>query len=1097
MSKNYEFYRILLNQEQLKSKNKALRDKALDAIIQANPGNADQFRKALTEHHTFWNSFDGLMNPGNQPDYFKSVHFLDPAARNNFTVLQQLAAEQRVSLGLAHVSDEVLIKLLANNPDECRNYLNSKPAIPQLGDLTRAHGWSAPAANPPQANAVPGTLILTNEAIESIKNTASDLLILKCINKCTDSAALNSVLNARNRDELHIALNHDQFAYPAEANGAVRVLSNDIKNSLRNRLTTLNKEQIKNAFVTYINGLSEADSALEPKELIRNLKQPFADAFRQDTELAKWAEDKLGIKYLQLMLPKASNSKLLSLINSPDKTAFTNEITRIIGPQDYVTRVINDELMHDIKVSLAHQVIDTLIDKAPLIALINAQNLVAFKAELKKIGITASNWIKDTDVASCKAHARLGIFEAQVERHSRLGRVAHPELISAFKLFSVAQQEALIKDHSLRSKVLNSANPGLLINALPLVGSQLQQSHDATPELIDRIARENRELNLGFRALHNAGLAKALANYKPAIVLNKTKVDDINLLFETEINFNDADEYDDFLGAVATAAEIKTLNEFRDALSPARESIMRQHQLNQPILTAYYNPATSIDLELLDVFLRIQKTESVAVSFEQAVSQALSQANSWQDFVKACKPESIRTQIMNELSPEVFRDIKMRQRSDQLSGPDQAAALRAMNTDLVRIQKERIPITEEAYTLNFIKEVNPVVLISPGFLHQSRADFLALHQEYTELMKHNELIIDKLRRDDATLTSYQHSLAGLDSVEIRFLRENLAIERESLKVDLKHYEKVQEKFLGDKGILNLLQKASVGEFSYVYRPEGVDVLVTKEQSSPVPAFRASDATIARGNMPEQSKFSLDGTLAANQIRQFDITHAASQTVGRFIESHPEKKNSAPSVSKKGSAKKMPECVFEIKHFPSASATTPPEELAPARVNFSMTMALQILAKLDKPPTKENPIRLSGSKAEELKYLWTALVILGERNPKMTFGQDAIQVVSRTFKPESEMQSLLVTKRFKSDSLYKKEFNSGKDIVANIIEDSTTLSKNRINSLAVADKADSAMMQANKDFKSAMKDTLAQAKDNKEREGPAPESAPDNTNRFGV
>lgn len=149
MSKNNQLNNILCDQEQLKGKDKALRDNALDAIIQADPANAGQFRKALTDHHAFWSSFLGLMNAGNQPDYFKSEHFLDPAATIKFATLQQLAAKQRVSLGLTLVPDEVLIKLLANNHDECRNYLNSKPAVSQLGDLTRAHGWSAPAANPP------------------------------------------------------------------------------------------------------------------------------------------------------------------------------------------------------------------------------------------------------------------------------------------------------------------------------------------------------------------------------------------------------------------------------------------------------------------------------------------------------------------------------------------------------------------------------------------------------------------------------------------------------------------------------------------------------------------------------------------------------------------------------------------------------------------------------------------------------------------------------------------------------------------------------------------------------------------------------------
>lgn len=145
----------------------------------------------------------------------------------------------------------------------------------------------------------------------------------------------------------------------------------------------------------------------------------------------------------------------------------------------------------------------------------------------------------------------------------------------------------------------------------------------------------------------------------------------------------------------------------------------------------------------------------------------------------------------------------------------------------------------------------------------------------------------------------------------------------------------------------------------------------------------------------------------DQIAVYDIKHS-SKHVGRFTEEY---------IDHEGEFQGE----FKVVQFPQSS--TPSNEVEGAKIAFSLAMVIQALVSMDSPPSEENPLELNGNNAEELRYLWTALICLGNSNdPRMGFDAKAIKVNSETFNPAEEMSS---NGELKPTSLYRQVFEDPK------------------------------------------------------------------------
>lgn len=109
----------------------------------------------------------------------------------------------------------------------------------------------------------------------------------------------------------------------------------------------------------------------------------------------------------------------------------------------------------------------------------------------------------------------------------------------------------------------------------------------------------------------------------------------------------------------------------------------------------------------------------------------------------------------------------------------------------------------------------------------------------------------------------------------------------------------------------------------------------------------------------------------------------------------------------------------------------------ALLEYSLAMASSMLLGLSAPPTVKNPLILTGSDSVLTCYLWTALLILGEKTPGMKFTPESIMVVTAAFSPIKEMTS---GRKFVPTSLHETIFRTHDDFVAIKARELATLIK---------------------------------------------------------
>ena len=143
----------------------------------------------------------------------------------------------------------------------------------------------------------------------------------------------------------------------------------------------------------------------------------------------------------------------------------------------------------------------------------------------------------------------------------------------------------------------------------------------------------------------------------------------------------------------------------------------------------------------------------------------------------------------------------------------------------------------------------------------------------------------------------------------------------------------------------------------------------------------------------------------------------------------------------------------------------------------MAAAVAILASRDNVPSKEHPLILKGENKEEMGYLWTALVKLGE-DPNMKFDVSAIKVNSSSFKPDSQLGTLW---GFSSDSLYENQFkNAGAAAVAQKKEHLAEVTTAKFGHTEEKQKSDKGIGL----FRTEVKELRDKAAKSIEEEGPA-------------
>lgn len=1101
--------------------------KALDDILAVNPedlAQATAFRKAIWSNQEFWkiinpNLFNvkikktGLLGFNNSEEELSNTNydndqFLAPNHNTNFLAIHQLAVEQRIKLSLKNASDEVLIHILKHNPDEVREYLAQKPeSLPDLMDLNNIPGWSLDKKN-----------VLTDEAIAIIKNMALDMLLSPLVSESENSELLNKILNANEIDNLKPLL--VEIGIEAEivekliterviTNGTL--LSNVVSTLIEDRLNELLPIEEKNKLITKINQF-DTSTLLDYKSILED-DDDFKD-FLTDNNANILDEDineikgLLGRRYLEAFLPTISNaSALVKALKANDVNELISNIKSLpgVGDQGYIELAVNEASLLSIKYSLIIGMISHASNVEALKYISNLENLNQFNSLLKQWGVTNPEAvIKNQEFSSLQQIARVRSLNVLVSQNSRFGHELHPHLVTAFEKLPKEKQLELIANPKQIAHVLNAKDSETIKHYLGKGSAG-----------IDDIVVENNKLAL-FKGIHNAKVAKILAQLNP-LTINIYKINEVFVKGTPKtyqaIDISTAANYKKFVDDIKTYCNPVNDEDFYTAFGMnedgtnfevavnVHDEIKKLNEANEHLLNAYYGRTYKAHRNIVDLFLRVNLSTKIDQKVNDEIKTSLNTHENAQAFIDSIQsiqgnaPElvQLRAELTKELTPALYKEIKQDLNSAKLIQGNYKtvdAVVTSIEKHVNEMIKTRQLLNQTKNKLEKLENINPIHLINPAFQSKVAEDTRDMKTKYKQLAKDCSLIIDQLRREKASLMAYEGTLSVKNTVDskcnerIAGMKTEVFIELSTVQSELEFYEKIQEKLEGKNGVLETID--NVSKKAYVFsNVDTMNVRIMSEvelaQSIPVPSAPNTN-TIVTTNAPTPPQlFELIEKLPKGQVRVYDLTH--NNLVGRFTE----KEMDVPSrLVKDDKVSKIQAEEFEVKTFPKMPTTAPRgqampsnEDVKAAQVNFSLKLAAQVIASLDKAPTKDNPIVLQGVDKEELQHLWTALMVLGKNNPNMPFDYSAIKVRSTAFDPNKELGTLW---GFSNESLYETVYKNH-SLVKEIKEGLETVTEEKFGHESEIKAVNKSVDQVTDLFKNKLKDAKTKIEETMDKEGP--------------
>ncbi|MGL6035601.1 MAG: hypothetical protein ACRC0B_00320 [Legionella sp.] len=638
---------------------------------------------------------------------------------------------------------------------------------------------------------------------------------------------------------------------------------------------------------------------------------------------------------------------------------------------------------------------------------------------------------------------------------------------------------------SLQEDIAISTDPAQpLINNI-VSSDEYENSRDVDKTINAEILVENSVLDTSsatevdhYKKIHNVALAQFIAD-NTELALKTDGVASINKVLHAMPDFSSPAGCKQFVDAISPAFthnvdqrlySLLGLSADGQSLSdnPLREAIRQQHQFNVGIIDlskVYNKKGSSISYtKLFDLFLSIEKKTSLVtnnLSFDGSELERyftlIKNGSGPTDFLSKCPATSndeqqLKKELASHLTVDLFNALQKEIRSAPLlKRHDEARiALKEIDEELKQLAKSYEPLIKSLSALDYLVDVEPEQLAGPTFQAKASMDAEALRAKYAALAEQCLTVAQQLTHDYEQLNLHFSSIplatqvAKINPLDKKLGQDNLkkiqayekSIPVETAKIDtaLNQYQKLNQKMMD---IIDVLNHAAEGG---VYRKvrDGVTCRavphaeVNKNLPSQVNEVSGANVRLEMNSPPARENWQLLKTSEHESAFIFDTEHnnpaKQVQIRGRFSQTYPQDVLAAP-VSIAEGEKKPPVCRIEANQVPTF--TKPLQggdkaELEHARVKFFMEMAVALLAaNHGKAPTKDNPIRLYGSDPNEIKYLWTALVLLGEGKP--AFGKEAISVHASSFNPKDEEGRFL---GYSNSSLYNTVFKKYKtDVVA--------------------------------------------------------------------
>ncbi|MDR3503756.1 MAG: hypothetical protein P4L79_14350 [Legionella sp.] len=691
--------------------------------------------------------------------------------------------------------------------------------------------------------------------------------------------------------------------------------------------------------------------------------------------------------------------------------------------------------------------------------------------------------------------ARTRAFEIAVSAAARLAPGSHKSLVEAFSNMSVEAQEKLLPrtDKDMERVVIikhlvNARDISVLEHYMP----------DADADDLQAILDSSVQHDLS-KQIQNPGIYKVLAARFP-VDLTQEQVDEINATLAGK-DWNADASYIQMVAEIKDICGIAGANEaaFNRAFGLADDGLTKNdphgfateiHNHNKKykeLFDEYQDPGSTINKNFLGAMLALPLSygtlPNTPAAFKALQNQVLNFADrelfinvcvgtgstglseSQRNQFKASLERAISPALFNQMQAELVYEACAEQKPD-----DATKAVNKVQKMLDQMQQSQEKIGKHLDSAKFVFKVKEIHINNLLIREQEKAPKPgeSLREKYGALAKNCDAKMDELRHDHARLQSLIDALPATADIgdrdtkakvgpKIEELKGKLQAQQVQIDQQLERYAQIKEHIEGPDGILDMVQRVKQQPYWYYNRAEITSGVATREELSALAIQDGSHQDdgllrIEQNDPGAVAKFNLaKAPLNSSQVHYFDIvqkrqhTSDASQTVTIESRFTYDTSKSVPTTGTDRGIHRANAGRITVDKFPTYQEGSPtdPVLLEQAKVDYAMVVATQLLATMDRPPSKDNPLRLRGTNKEQLEYIWTALVVLGEKTPNMKFGPDAIRVVNdHIFNPKSQLG--WGWSNFSKDSVYEQVFKKHSDSVTSAIDASKEQASERLN-----------------------------------------------------
>ncbi len=423
-------------------------------------------------------------------------------------------------------------------------------------------------------------------------------------------------------------------------------------------------------------------------------------------------------------------------------------------------------------------------------------------------------------------------------------------------------------------------------------------------------------------------------------------------------------------------------------------------------------------------------------------------------------------------------DFRDGQKQKILESPTQWQAFERLNREALKGPMEKMgALREVRKELRYLGET-PMVWLNPAFQESAKPEAIKLESHFKELAEGADVIVPYLYRQRCVIKEF---LAGLPDDremigaayrdEVTDYRKLLTRYLRGIEDELRIHMPVQKLLKGNEDKKNLLEQQGMlqnikqakedlkdlRQLSSIFKVSYTDYPIAEKNNHLDSSGKTGPGASLEVYEPDNTRpYQMVDRVKPDHFREHTVA-VNNQVVGRFIE---ERVSGIDRIGVK------PKVKLTVTSFPPA---TDPN----GRVAYSVAMVTQLLAGLKEPPSAKNPIILRGENSEQLEYLWTALMIIGDKSPQMKFGPETIKISSsKHFNPDKEMGQ--GAEKFSPDSCYKKNFETCPQLNM-LVADVAKLTSDKFGHKENQQKVHSHSGQAVTIFKGKMKEALEEMK----------------------